>query len=310
LTTPNAAPGPTSAGNGRALTAGIASYVTWGLTPLVFQRLGDIGVSPGEILAQRTLWAVPAALVFVLLAKQGGELRTVLVSPRVLGWLLVSALVIGINWSTFIWAVNSGRVLETSLGYYINPLLNMAAGALIFRERIDRVGLAAIGLAGVGVVLQTVALGHLPLVSLVLACSFCAYGIVRKRVAASAQTGLFVESLLLSVIGAGYLFWLARHGGGRFGQGWGVTALLIACGPITAIPLVLFSWAARRIPFSSLGFIQFIAPTMTFFMGVAQGETLTPLRIASFVCIWGGAVVFAFGAWRRARLAVVAQSAA
>jgi chloramphenicol-sensitive protein RarD len=260
-------------------------------------------VSPAEILAHRTVWAVPAALAFVVAAGQTSQLRTAFASRRTLGWLAVSALTIGVNWSIFVWAVNSGRMLETSLGYYINPLLNVAAGALIFRERIDRIGFVAIALAGAGVALQALALGHLPLISLGLAVCFCTYGVVRKRVAAGAQVGLFVESLFLSVIGAAYLAWLARHGGAQFGATPTVTLLLIACGPITALPLMLFSWAARRVPYSTMGFIQFIAPTMTFFMGLEQGEAFTPLRAASFGFIWLGAAVFALGAWRRSRVA-------
>ena len=180
-----------------ALAAGIGCYLIWGFVPLVFQAMGRLGISPWEIIAHRTLWAVPVALLFVLAARQSRQVLEVFRTPRVLGWLSVSALLIGGNWMIYIWAVNSGRVLETSLGYYINPLLAMAAGALIFRERIDRIGVLAIGLAAVGVVIQTVALGHLPVVSLVLAVTFCGYAIVRKRVAANAQTGLLVECLLL-----------------------------------------------------------------------------------------------------------------
>jgi chloramphenicol-sensitive protein RarD len=197
-------------------------------------------------------------------------------------------------------------VLETALGYYINPLLGMAAGALIFNEKIDRLGYVAIGLAVLGVAVQAVAVGGLPFVSLALAFSFGGYGIVRKRVAASAQTGLLIECLVLAVFGAGYVLWLQHTGAGHFGRSLPATAWLLACGPFTAVPLVLFSWAARRIPLSSLAFLQFLGPTSGFVIGVAQGEPFTPLRAASFVFIWGGAVVFAVAAWRRSRPALVA----
>jgi chloramphenicol-sensitive protein RarD len=284
-----------------ALGAAVVCYLIWGIVPLVFQAMGRLGMSPGEILANRTVWAVPMALLFVLLARQGGEVMAVLRKPRTLAWLVLSSLLIAGNWGIYIWAVNSGRVLETALGYYINPLLGMAAGALIFNEKIDRLGYVAIGLAVLGVAVQAVAVGGLPFVSLALAFSFGGYGIVRKRVAASAQTGLLVECLVLAVFGAAYVLWLKHTGAGHFGKSLPATAWLLACGPFTAVPLVLFSWAARRIPLSSLAFLQFLGPTSGFVIGVAQGEPFTPLRAASFVFIWGGAVVFAAAAWRRSR---------
>ena len=286
-----------------ALAAGIGCYVLWGLLPLQFQVLDRLGVSPWEILAERIVWATPVAWLFVVLARQGRETRAVLNDPRVIGWLTASSLLIALNWATYIWAVNSGRVLETSLGYYLNPLLNMAAGALIFRERLDRTGLAAIALAAVGVAIQAVALGHLPVISLVVAITFCGYGIVRKRVAASAQTGLFVECLILLAPSLAYAAWLAHTGGGHLGTSTASTLWLLACGPATAIPLALFAWAARRVPFSLMGFLQFIAPTMTFVMGVWQGEAFTPARAVSFACIWGGATIYMWGAWKRSRAA-------
>ena len=284
-----------------ALSAGIGCYLIWGIVPLVFQAMGRLGISSWEILANRTVWAVPVALVFVLAARQGGEALAAFRTPRTMAWLSLSSLLIAANWAIYIWAVNSGRVLETSLGYYINPLIAMAAGALIFRERIDWLGGLAIALAGVGVTVQAVAAHGLPLVSLALAVSFGGYGIVRKRVAASAQTGLLIECLLLAGPGLAYVLWLQRSGAGHFGASPPATLWLLACGPVTAAPLALFSWAARRIPLSTLGFLQFIGPTIAFAIGVAQGEAFTPLRAASFAFIWGGAAVFAYGAWRRAR---------
>ena len=284
-----------------ALIAGLSCYLIWGIVPLVFQAMGHLGISAWEILASRTVWAVPMALVFVLAAKQGREVLAALRTPRTMGWLALSAALIAANWSIYIWAVNSGRVLETSLGYYINPLLAMAAGALIFNERIDRPGAAAIALAAMGVAIQAIAIGRLPLVSLALALSFGGYGIVRKRVTASAQAGLLIECLLLVGPGLAYVVWLQHEGLGHLGASPAATAWLLACGPITAVPLVLFSWAARRIPLSTLGFLQFIGPTIAFVIGVAQGESFTPLRAASFVFIWGGAAVFALAAWRRSR---------
>ena len=228
-------------------------------------------------------------------------MRAAFRNPRTLAWLAFSSLLIAGNWSIYIWAVNSGRVLETALGYYINPLIGMAAGALLFQERIGRLGMAAIALAALGVGVQAIAVGGLPIVSLALAVSFGGYGIVRKRVAASAQAGLLIECLLLAGFGVAYVAWLQAKGLGHLGVSVPATAWLLSCGLWTAVPLVLFAWAARRIPLSSLAFLQFIGPTTGFIIGVAQGEAFTPLRALSFVFIWSGAAVFAYGAWRRTR---------
>lgn len=295
---------PATGGGGErraALAAGVACYTAWGLFPLYFQLLGRAGIGPWEIVGHRTLWAVPAALALVLLARQGRELLAVLRRPRVLAWLALSTLLIGANWIVFVLAVNTGRTLDTSLGYYLNPLLNMAAGAVLFRERLDRLGWTAVALAAAGVVVQAFALGHLPWISLLLAFSFCAYGVVRKRVAVSAQTGLFVECLFFLPLSGLYVLWLQSTGAGRFLDSPLIAVLLLLSGPLTAGTLALFAWAARRLPYSTMGFLQFIAPTMTFCIGVAQGEPFTPLRALSFVLIWLGAALFAWGAWRRLR---------
>ncbi|WP_395673323.1 EamA family transporter RarD, partial [Phenylobacterium sp.] len=258
---------PSSAHGGEArlaLAAGFGCYLMWGFVPLVMQAIGARGVGATEILAHRIVWSVPTAALFVVLAGQLPGLARVLRRPKVLAWLAASALLIAGNWVVFIWAVNDGRVLETSLGYYINPLINMAAGALIFRERIGGLGKVAIGLALIGVLIQAAALGHAPWTSLALALTFAGYGVVRKQVDADAQTGLLVECLLLVPISLVFLAWLHSHGQGSFGGDGVTTAWLVASGPVTAIPLVLFAWAARRLPLSAMGFLQFIAPTISF----------------------------------------------
>jgi chloramphenicol-sensitive protein RarD len=291
----------------RALVAGIVCYLIWGALPILFFAMGKAGASSWEIVGQRVLWAPPAAGLLVLMSGRLAAVGVIFRQPKVLAQLALSAVLIAINWLVYVWAVNHGRNLEASLGYYINPLIAMAAGALIFRERLDGFGRAAIALAAAGVALQALALGRLPLISLTLALSFGSYGIIRKRVDADAQTGLFVECLLLFPFAAAMMVWLAGHGGVAFGSGLGTSALLAFAGPVTVLPLALFSWAARRLPLSTIGFLQFIAPTINFVIGVERGEPLTALRIASFVFIWGGAAAFAFGAWRavrRARLVV------
>lgn len=291
-----------------ALIAGVACYTLWGLMPLLYQLTARFGAEAGEMTAHRALWSVLWAGLLVVLARQGGQVWRVLRQPRTVALLTLTSLLIGANWVLFVWAVSNGRTLEASLGYYINPLMNMAAGALLFRERIDRFGAAAVGFAAVGVVLQTLALGHPPWISLTLAITFCIYGIVRKRIAADAQTGLFVECLVLTLPGIVWVGWLEASGQGHFRDGWEIGLLLALSGPATVAPLVLFAWAARRLPLSTMGFIQYIGPTLNFAIGLAAGEVFTELRALSFAFIWAGVAVFAFGAWRRTRVLSVASA--
>jgi len=284
-----------------ALIAGVGCYLLWGFLPLYFHLLSILGVGSWEMIAHRTLWAAPWAFLAVLLARQGGQVLAVLRQPRTLAILALSTTAIFINWSIYVFAVNANHVIEASLGYYINPLMNMAAGALLFRERISREGAIAIGLAVVGVAIQTAALGHLPVISLGVALSFCLYAILRKQVKADAQTGLFIECAYLAVPGLVYVLHLQATGVGHFGTTAQVTTLLMLAGPATVVPLALFAWSARRMPLSAMGFLQFIAPTIQFLIGVALGEAFTPLRALSFGFIWLGVAVFAYGAWKRTR---------
>lgn len=292
-----------SSNDGRAVATAIACYTLWGVLPLLFMAMAAHGFDASEILAHRAVWSVFIALAVVVLAGQWPEARRVLASPRVLGWLILSAFLIGANWSLYVFATTHHATLEASLGYYINPLLNMASGAALFREKIDRWSAGAIALAVVGVALQTLALGHVPIIGLTLAVTFCAYAVIRKRVPASAQTGLFVECLVLLPIGAVFLAWLTVQGQAvGFASPAGLAWALVN-GPATVIPLALFAWSARRLPLSTVGFIQFLAPTLQFACGVWAGEPLTALRIVSFVFIWAGAGVFALGAAYRSRAA-------
>ncbi len=303
MTSPSAPGGETRL----ALMAGIGCYLIWGFVPLAFQAMGRLGIGSWEILAHRTIWAVPTALILVLFAGQWRQVLAVFRNRRVLGWLLLSSALIAANWAIYINAVNTGRVLEGSFGYYITPLINMASGWLIFRERVERFGVIAIGLAAVGVAFQGWALGHLPIIALALALTFGGYGVVRKQVAADAQTGLLIECLFLSVPGVVYLAWLANQGGGHFTDSAASTAWLIAAGPLTALPLALFAWCARRLPMSVMAFMQFIGPTIGFGIGIAQNEPFTRMHAISFAFIWSGAAVFAWGAWRRSRAAIAAR---
>ena len=197
-----------------ALASAFGCYVMWGFMPLLFMAQGALGFDSLEILAHRALWSVAVAGLLVLLAKQGGQVRAALANPKTLGWLALSTALIGVNWGLYVWATTHHATLEASLGYYINPLLNMVVGLWLFREKIDKWGWVAIGLAAVGVAFQTAALGRPPWISLVLAFSFASYGVIRKRVPIDAQAGLLVECLLLVPFGLAWVLWLQHIGGG------------------------------------------------------------------------------------------------
>jgi chloramphenicol-sensitive protein RarD len=298
MSPPAAAPGGSSR---QALAAGLVGYIIWGLVPALFIAAGRAGASPLEIVGQRALWAAPWAGLLVVVAGHGDQVKRVFHSPRLLGQLAVSALMIVSGWTVYVWAVNNGHNIEASLGYYINPLLNMAIGAAFFRERINAFGLGAIGLATVGTILQALAIGHPPQIALVLAVTFTIYGVIRKRVDVDAQAGLFVESLLMWLPGLALVLWLVHGGVARFATGAPITLLLLAMGPVTVAPLAFFAWTTRRLPLSTVGFLQFTGPTLGFLIGLAVGERLTPLGLVSFGFIWAGVALFMFGAWRASR---------
>ncbi|MFJ6025373.1 EamA family transporter RarD [Brevundimonas sp. NPDC092305] len=284
-----------------ALLSAFGCYVMWGLMPLLFMGQHAVGFDAPEILAHRALWSVLVAGLLVWLAKQGGQVAAVFRNPKTLAWLALSTLLIAVNWGIYVWATTHHATLEASLGYYINPLLNMIVGMWLFRERIDRWGWVAIGLAAVGVLFQALALGRPPWISIALAISFASYGVIRKRVPVDAQAGLLVECLLLVPFGLAWVLWLQQSGAGTAFSDPVHTLWALSNGPATVLPLVLFAWSARRLPLSTIGFIQFLAPTLQFAVGVWSGEALTGLRIASFAFIWGGAAVFAAAAFLRVR---------
>jgi chloramphenicol-sensitive protein RarD len=275
------------------LIAAFGCYLLWGAFPLLFHEIGVEGAGPWEIVGWRTLFSVPVALVFVLVTGRLSAVREIARQPRQLLLLTLSAFLVASNWSVYVWAVSSGQTLSASLGYYINPLVNAAVGALFFRERISRFGKIALGLATTGVAVQALALGAPPWVALVLAFSFASYGIVRKQVAADAQTGILIECIVLSPVAIAILAGIAAHGGLHFGRSLSLNLLLLACGPATVIPLTMFAFAARRLPLNVIGFIQFLTPTILFGFGLVQGEKLPPLSLVAFGFIWTGVIVFA-----------------
>jgi len=286
-----------------AFLSAVGCYVIWGFMPLLFIGQAAAGFSAPEILSHRALWSVLVAGALVLLAGQSTQVRAALSQPRTLAWLALATVLIAVNWGIYVWATTHQATLEASLGYYINPLFNMVVGLWLFREKIDRWGWVAIGLAAVGVLFQALALGRPPWISLALAATFGTYGIIKKRVPVDAQTGMFIECLLLLPFGVAFVAWLQVQGLGHGFATWEGFGWALLNGPITVFPLVLFAWAARRLPLSTMGFIQFIAPTLQFCVGVAMGEAFTLLRGVSFAFIWVGAGVFAGAAFLKSRAA-------
>lgn len=283
-----------------AALAGVGCYFFWGFLPLLFKAAAWAGAGAWEMVAWRTFFSFVCAAAVVAVTRGWRKVWEVLRDPKRLGLLACAALFIIANWSLFVLAVNAGHTLDAALGYYLNPLMTVAAGMLLFRERIGTAGAIAIGLAAVGVGVQTLAHGALPLAALGMATSFCLYSIVKKHVVVDAPTGLFVECAVLALPALAYGLWLQSTGAGHIDRPL-AAALLALAGPATVAPLVTFAWAARRMPLSSMGFIQFISPTLQFIIGVASGEALSGLSLLAFAFIWSGVAVYAVTAWRKTR---------
>jgi chloramphenicol-sensitive protein RarD len=280
--------------------AATAAYAIWGVLPVYLKLVGF--ASPWEILASRILWSIPAAGLLVMLTGGFRETARAIAQPGVLRALLLSSVFIAVNWAIYVWAVANARVIEASLAYFLTPLVNVAFGVTLFNERLTRFQAGALALAAAGIVAQAAALGAVPWVSLALCATWSAYGLVRKQAPVPAAGGLVVETLILAAPSALTLWWLATHGSGlAFDDSASNATLLALSGVATALPLILFAFGARRLRFSTLGMLQFIAPSIQFLLGVAWGEPLTPLRIASFALIWAGLAVFTWDATVRER---------
>jgi chloramphenicol-sensitive protein RarD len=276
------------------------AFLAWGLFPLYFHALHD--VPPLQILAHRMLWSLLFLVIVLALRRQWGWLA-IARQPRVLGSFVASACLLSVNWLIYIWAVNNGHVIEASLGYFINPLVNILFGYLLLHERLRRAQWMAIAVAAVGVAWLTWQAGTIPWIALALAATFGGYGLLRKTAALGALEGLSFETMVLFPVAAGYVLWLTAHGQNAFvdtasnSTRW----LLVAAGPITAVPLLLFASGARRIPLSVLGLLQYLAPTLQFMLGVwLFHEAFTPDRLVGFALIWTALALFALeGLWRR-----------
>jgi chloramphenicol-sensitive protein RarD len=274
------------------LIAGAAAYGLWGLLPLFFRLLHH--VDPTEIVTQRILWSL-VLILFVLMARRDLPAFAAAMRDRKLVVpLAASALLIGINWLTYVWAVNQGHVVAASLGYFLNPLIVVLLGMVVLKERLRPMQMLAIGVAAAGVAILAAAALTTLWISLSLALSFSFYGLVRKLTPVAPMTGLGVETALLTPLAIAYLLWEMSHGGVGFGKDAPTTTLLILSGAVTTVPLVLFAVAARRLPLATLGLLQYMAPTLQFLCGVLLfGERLGLGQMLSFGLIWVGLILFA-----------------
>jgi len=285
----------------RGYILGLIAYITWGLFPLYFKAIA--AVPSIEIIVHRVLWSALCGSLLLLVWKHPGWWRELRDNPRRLAILALSGSLIAANWLTYVWAVNNGRMVEASLGYYINPLVNVLLGMLLLGERLRPLQWLAVGLAAIGVAQQVWQVGSLPWVSLVLALTFGFYGLIRKKAPVAALPGLVVETWLLVPLAIGWLllnpmavsaqasFWTTS-------QAW----WLAAAGPITVMPLICFNAAARHLPYTTLGFLQYIAPTLVLSLAVlVYGEHLPASTLLAFAFIWAGLAVYSVDIWLRSR---------
>jgi chloramphenicol-sensitive protein RarD len=262
-------------------------------------------VPPLEVLAHRIVWAVPFGAIIILARRQWPEVKRAVTHRRTLGLLALAAVFIAINWLVYITAVQRGQIFQASLGYYINPLMYVVIGVIVLRERLRRFQTTAVILAGLGVTVLTVSGGEFPIISLTLAVSFTIYGVIRSRVVVGGMPGLFIETLLLFPMSLAYLIWLMLAGESWFRpEDPGMVGGLMLAGPLTVVPLLCFALAARRLRLSTVGVMQFIAPTLQFLVGVAYGEALTVPHVICFSLIWTAVIVFSWDAWRSTRVRV------
>ena len=280
------------------------AYGIWGVpVPLYWHLLADL--DPYEVLAHRALWGVLVFGMIVLAARQGRALAAALRDPRTLAAMTVSSALLCLNWGTFVVAIATDRLLEVSLGYFINPLVSVALGTIVLRERLRPRQWLAVGLAAVGVGIATYQYGEPPWIALILAFSFGLYGLVRKTARADALVGSTIETAIAAPFALAYLAWRYSDGRLAFGHaGVGIDLLIVATGVVSAVPLVLFASAAKRLPLSTLGFLQYIAPTGQFVIAIAAfGEHLAAGRLVAFAWIWAGLVVFTADTWLTTRAA-------
>ena len=267
------------------LLFGISSYVLWGVLPLYWPLLQP--ANSLEIVSHRAVWTLVFCLIVLALTKKIYSTLQVVKNPKAMAVLLLSTILVSINWLTYIWAVNHEHVVEAALGYYISPVIIIAFGIILLREKMRPLQWVSVAIAAVGVLVLTIDYGRLPWIAISLALSWGTYGLVKKKLNLGALEGLAIETLISLLPYGGYLIYLGKQGTGQFGHSPGLTLLLMSAGAVTAIPLLLFNGSANRLPYSTIGLLQYITPTILFSIGVwVRHEDMPAARWIGFVAIW------------------------
>jgi chloramphenicol-sensitive protein RarD len=291
---------PPERGAAAGLAGALAAYVAWGLFPVYFHALA--AVPAFEILAHRVLWSLGFLTILLSALSRWGAVARLLREPRRLGLLAATSLLIASNWLVFIWAVTHDHVLDSSLGYFVNPLVSVLLGVVFLREPLSRPQLAAVLVAAAGVLSLVLAAGHVPWISLALALSFGLYGLLRKKAAIDSVAALFVETSLLAPLAALWLWRLSRGGSGHFAPGTGLAWLLAASGALTALPLIWFAVGVQRLRLSTVGLLQYVSPSLQFACAVLlYGERFTSAHALAFGCIWTSLAIYSADALQAAR---------
>ncbi|MBZ9704450.1 MULTISPECIES: EamA family transporter RarD [unclassified Mesorhizobium] len=293
----------------RGFLLALGAYFLWGLLPFYMKAVAHLPLA--EVIAHRIVWSVPIAAAVLVWAGRTADFKAAIRSPRTIAMAALTAALISVNWGVYVWAIAVDRTVETALGYYINPLVSVVVGALLLGERLDRLQIAAVVLAAIAVAVLTIEAGKLPWVSLALAFSFAAYGFFRKTLPIGPSQGFLLEVLLLSVPALGYIAWLIATGQDHFVSGNGVDAALLAgCGPVTAVPLLLFAFGARLLRLSTIGIMQYIAPTIVFLIAVLIfKEPFDTTQAVAFALIWAALAMYSWSMLATARRATSARAA-
>lgn len=293
----------------RGLLAAIFAFSVWGVFPLYWHLLKAVPAM--QIIAHRVIWCGVFVVGYLLLTEGRDWLRQALSTPKVGRLLLLSSVLISSNWGIYIWAIVQDRVVDASLGYFINPLVNVLLGVLVLHERLNRTQWLAVAIAAAGVLWLSLVYGQPPWIALALAGSFGVYGLIRKLVAVESIPGLAIESLILFPLALGWLLWTEWQGVGVFAHGdHGSDTLLIVGGALTALPLIGFAYGARRIPYSMVGLLQYIGPTLQLLCGVLiLGESFDRMQAVGFGCIWAALAIYAADGWRRSQKAATTAAA-
>ena len=271
--------------NKLGLLFGISAYSLWGAFPLYWPLLEP--ANPLEIVSHRAVWTLVFCFIVLAATKALKSTLATLRRPKIAAKLFSTSLLISINWLVYIWATNNGHVVEASLGYYINPLIIIGFGVILLKEKMRPLQWAAVTIASIGVLVLTIDYGRLPWIALALAVSWGSYGLIKKQLGLGALEGLAIETFISAFFYLGYLIYIGNQGTGQFGHHWGLTLLLMSAGAVTAIPLLLFNGSATRLPFTTIGLLQYITPTLQFSVGVwIRHEDMPTARWVGFLIIW------------------------